>query len=490
METTWPSATTFPVIATAPGGWLKIRLIARPNGQTAWVNSSSCTVTRTSYHLVVDLSARQLLVFDQARLAYRLPAGIGAPDSPTPPGHYFVALFAQAPNASFGPFVIVTSGFADQETEWEQQGQPVVTISAPAEVQDAIGPSGAATTRGGVALKVTDLEKLRSVPIGTQLDVDSTLVPSSNVAVQRVSGTDAIATAIATSHIAFPTYWSAKAAVIARSDFFSDALAGGPLAAKVGGPLLITPGASSNSNLDPRVQTEIQRVLAPGGTVYILGGAGALSNGVDRTLQGLGYSTQRIAGSDEYATAVAVAEQIGNPQTIFEATGLSFQDAVSAVPAAIEKGGAILLTDGPTQAPETAAYLAAHPSDLRYAVGGSFAASAADPSATSVHGSDAYATCAAIATKFFPKATIFGAATGSNFPDALSGSAFMGALAAKGPMLLVPSTGSLPSSTSGYLAASSASIAQGYLFGGQYAVGDRVLSELESAGRRGSSSHG
>ncbi len=202
---------------------------------------------------------------------------------------------------------------------------------------------------------------------------------AATVPVQRIYGTDAIGTSIAVSQAKFPTAGSAQAVVLARSDFFSDALAGGPLAAKVGGPLLITPGASLSSTLDPRVKAEIQRALPVGGTVYILGGDLALSPNIDSTLKGLGYVVVREAGTDEYATAVEIAEQLGNPTTIFEATGLNFPDALSAVPAAIAASGAILLTDGTTQAPETAAYLAERPDDIRYAIGGPLAAAGADP---------------------------------------------------------------------------------------------------------------
>src|SRR6202035_1224855 len=97
---------------------------------------------------------------------------------------------------------------------------------------------------------------------------------------------------------------SAGAVVVARSDFFSDALAGGPLAAANNGPLLITPGGSQSS-LDPRVQAEIQRVLPTGHTVYVLGGVLALGPSIDATLTGLGYNVVRLGGVDEYATAVA-----------------------------------------------------------------------------------------------------------------------------------------------------------------------------------------
>ncbi len=304
----------------------------------------------------------------------------------------------------------------------------------------------------------------------------------SQIPVTRIYGTDAIGTSIALSETEFPSAGSASAVVLARSDFFADALAGGPLAAKLGGPLLITPGADQSSTIDPRVLAEIQRVLPVGRTVYILGGTLALSPNIDATLQSLGYLTQRIAGSDEYATAVDIAQQLGNPTTVFEATGLNFADALSAVPAAIALGGAILLTDGASQSPETALYLLAHPGDTRYAIGGPLAAYGADPGATPVYGQDLYGTSAAVASMFFAGAAEFGAATGASFPDALSGGAFMGAPAERGPLLLVQPSGPLPDPILSYLDAVASGLTQGFLFGGPLAVGSDVLAELASVG--------
>ncbi|MGH9044376.1 MAG: cell wall-binding repeat-containing protein [Acidimicrobiales bacterium] len=297
--------------------------------------------------------------------------------------------------------------------------------------------------------------------------------------VVRIYGTDAIGTAIAISQARFPEAGSAGAVVLARSDYFSDALAGGPLAAKLDAPLLLTPGASLSASLDPRVLTEIQRVLPAGGTIYVLGGNLALSPSIDTTLTGLGFHVVREAGADQYATAVDIAEAIGDPSTIFEASGLSFYDSVSAVPAAVESHGAILLTQGATQAPETAAYLAAHPSDQRYAIGGPQAAAGADPSATPVFGSDLYGTSAAVATRFFPDATTFGAATSAWFSDALAAGPFLGAQGA--PILFVPPSGPLPPAISQYLATVAPGLTGGTLFGGPLAVGNDVLADLDAA---------
>ena len=105
----------------------------------------------------------------------------------------------------------------------------------------------------------------------------------------RIFGVDAIATAIAVSQAGFPKAGSAAAVVLARSDFFSDALAGGPLAAKVGGPLLITPGTPLSASLDPRVLAEFSGCCPTGKTVYILGGPAALSSNIDTTLTNAGY---------------------------------------------------------------------------------------------------------------------------------------------------------------------------------------------------------
>jgi len=298
--------------------------------------------------------------------------------------------------------------------------------------------------------------------------------------VTQLGGTDAIGTALLLSQTAFPVNGSAGAVVLARSDFFADALAGDPLAAATGGPMLITQGAAQATVIDPRVLVEIQRVLPVGGTVYILGGNLALNPNIDNQLKFLGYNVVRLAGVNLFATAVLIAQQLGNPGVIFEATGNSFFDALSAVPAAIASGAAILLTNGAQQAPETAAYLAANPSDVRFTIGGSLAAGGADPGATNVSGADLYATSAAVASRFFAGAHLFGAATSASFSDALTGGLFMVTGGRLGPLLIVNPNPPVPSQLLGYLT-SLAPGTPGYVFGGLLAVTAAAVSALQAA---------
>jgi len=135
------------------------------------------------------------------------------------------------------------------------------------------------------------------------------------------------------------------------------------------------------------------------------------------------------------------------------------------------------VTDGTTQAPETAAYLVAHPPTTRYAIGGPLAAAGADPAAIPVYGEDLFGTSAKVASVFFPTAAIYGVATGLSYPDALSGGVFMATGGRLGPVLLVNTHTPLPPTISAYLE-TLAHGSPGYVFGGPIAVGDDVVDAI------------
>ena len=176
VPSTWADApSSLPVIAALPG-WVEVRLVARPPAPgTAWIPSASASITRTPYRIVVDLTLTRLLLFRHSQLKMCVPAGVGAAVTSTPVGHYFVALFAQPPTPEYGSFVIVTSAFADTVTDWQQAGDPVVTIEGPLNSEAAIGRSGARVTTGSVRLLGRDLDRLRVVPSGSPIDVVNAL---------------------------------------------------------------------------------------------------------------------------------------------------------------------------------------------------------------------------------------------------------------------------------------------------------------------------
>lgn len=292
------------------------------------------------------------------------------------------------------------------------------------------------------------------------------------VAAVRVGGSDRDATAVAISAAHFAK-GSAGAVVLARNDDYPDALAGGPLAAALKAPLLLT----SSTALDPHVAAEISRVLPAGGSVYLLGGPAALSDAVQTAVGALGYKTTRMGGTDRYQTASSVADLVdhllGGAREAFEVTGTDFADALTAVPAAVAGNGVILLTAGSSPSPATTAWLSSHPGLTRYAVGGP--AAQADPSATPVVGADRYATAAAVASRFFPTPTALGVATGGSFADAVAAGPVVG-----GPLMLVPPQAGVPVELSSYLAGLTRPPTV-TVFGGPSAVGGDALTQLEAA---------
>jgi putative cell wall-binding protein len=287
----------------------------------------------------------------------------------------------------------------------------------------------------------------------------------------RLFGADRFGTAIAASQAEFPTDGSAGAVVLARADDYPDALVGTALAAAKHAPLLFASGGT----LTMPTQVELKRVLPAGGTVYLLGGTAAIPASVATAVTALGYVPVRYSGTDRFGTALAVANALGNPSTVLLATGVNFPDALAAGPAAAHTGGVVLLTDGTTLTASVKAYLAAHPGTV-YAVGGP--AVTADKSAIALSGADRYATATAVAAALFSGPANIGVASGTAFPDALSGGAFEAHFG--GPIVL-SDPNALPSSTSTYLTGSVSTIVTTTIFGGTAALSAGVAASISSA---------
>ena len=302
--------------------------------------------------------------------------------------------------------------------------------------------------------------------------------------VKRIAGTDRYGTAITVSQSSFPKAGSAAAVVLATGETFPDALSGIPLATAKGGPLLLTPSKAA----DPAVIAEIHRVLAPGGTVYVLGGVNAVSAKVVSALGLPASQITRVSGADRFATSLAIADKLNNPTgNVVLATGDNYADALTAGPFSSIYGSgtgtpaAILLTDDRRLSPAVAGFVAGAHSVA--AVGGQAVAAAAglanrDPNAQFA-GLDRYATTALVAGQFTAPQTA-GVATGTQFADALTGAAMLAA--AHSPLLLTEPV-RLPDGTATALHGFSQALAGGSveLFGGPVAVSDAVEQQVADA---------
>jgi putative cell wall-binding protein/uncharacterized protein YkwD len=205
-----------------------------------------------------------------------------------------------------------------------------------------------------------------------------------------------------------------------------------------------------------------------------------------------GVTIKRLAGSDRYATAAAISRaRFGSgASTVFIATGASFPDALAGSPAAARARGPILLTGRGSLPSATRSELdRLNPSKIVVlggtgTVSGTVAGQLASYAPTIVRwaGADRYATAAAISrSTFAPGVRIAYVATGTTFPDALSG----GALAGRGgaPILLTE-RGSLPGATAAELGRLKPSAI--VILGGSGAVSDAVASALRRYATSGS----
>ncbi len=121
---------------------------------------------------------------------------------------------------------------------------------------------------------------------------------------EHVGGHGPLEGSIKLSRIAFPDDDTATHAVVARSDVFADAMAGGPLAGP-NAPLMLTPSEA----LDRDVAAELVRVLPDGETIYVLGGEAAIDQDVVDDLE-LRWDVERLAGRERTETAALIAEEV------------------------------------------------------------------------------------------------------------------------------------------------------------------------------------
>ena len=281
-----------------------------------------------------------------------------------------------------------------------------------------------------------------TVPLGAAAAAPAALaapVVGSSVAdapaptVDRLGGADRTATAVAISKAAYPG--TAPVVYVVTGAGYADALSAGPAAAVEGGPLLLTAGAT----LPQAVADEITR-LDPE-RIVVVGGPAAVGRDVIDALVPLAPEVERVAGDTRFATSLEVAEHAfgDGAAEAYVATGRDFPDALTAGAAAGSHDAPVLLVDG------TASALDAPARDLVTRLGVDRLVIAGGPASvtpaledeletiaptTRLGGADRFATSAAVNLDGFATAERAFLVTGSDFPDALAGSAVAGSVGA------------------------------------------------------------
>src|SRR5690606_6787534 len=164
---------------------------------------------------------------------------------------------------------------------------------------------------------VTELERLGTtnvVVLGNEQAISETLtdaLAADGLNVYRLGGATRIETAVAAVSEANP---DATTAVLTRAyaaegaddaQAFADLLGVSPWAAEHDWPVLL----SQSEVLTPSVAAFLADSALT--EIIIIGGETAISAAVEEAINELGIATRRVAGSNRFATAIAIAEERG-----------------------------------------------------------------------------------------------------------------------------------------------------------------------------------
>lgn len=238
--------------------------------------------------------------------------------------------------------------------------------------------------------------------------------------------------------------------------------------------------------------------------VIVVGGTAAVSEAVVEQMAGMGIEVDRVAGTDRYATARAIAgaapeEQIGSldssiGRTALLASGQGFADALSGGPLAYASAFPLVLTSRDTLSPQAAAAINELDIEQVVILGGTAAVSPAVQAQVTalgvdvrrIAGGDRTATATAIADVAVDELgysdTHVNLARGDDFADALAGSANAGQELA--PILLTLRSNSLGTPTAAWLDEHKATLASIHVYGGAAAVDDATVNAAELAAGR------
>ena len=111
-------------VAECKERWYRVQLPMRPNGVVGWVRAADVRLRRVRTRIVVDLGDRTVTMRRDGRLVIHTTAAIGAPDTPTPTGRYYInqRLVAPDPSGPFGPGAVGVSAFSPVLQHWIQGG--------------------------------------------------------------------------------------------------------------------------------------------------------------------------------------------------------------------------------------------------------------------------------------------------------------------------------------------------------------------------------
>lgn len=158
------------VDAEADGGrWLRAQLPVRPNGTTGWIRAEDVELRTHRFRITVDVTERRFTLYRAGEVVMESPVAVGATDTPTPGGVFYVKELLQPPdpNTVYGPYAFGLSGFSNVLDSFAG-GEGVIGIHG-TDDPDAIGRE---VSHGCIRLPNDRITELVGVlPLGTPVAI-------------------------------------------------------------------------------------------------------------------------------------------------------------------------------------------------------------------------------------------------------------------------------------------------------------------------------
>ena len=223
--------------------------------------------------------------------------------------------------------------------------------------------------------------------------------------------------------------------IIASGSSFPDALSGSYLSCRLTAPIvLVSDGNTAGLDYVKSILPET------GGTVFILGGTGAVSESIENDLiRSSGCRVVRLGGSDRYETNLKILDSIDmTGKDLLVCTGKNYADSLSASATGLP---ILLVKDGLSDRQES--FITAHPGLKVTILGGNGAVEQSveerltemGAECVRLSGQNREETSYLAASTFFPHAKNAAIAFSQNYPDGLCGGLLAHAIGA--PVLLV-----------------------------------------------------
>jgi cell wall-associated protease len=290
---------------------------------------------------------------------------------------------------------------------------------------------------------------------------------------ERIFGSSRYETAV---NVSIKGWVQSDVAVIATGRNYPDALSATPLAYKNKAPLLLT-----NTNALPAsVKAELTRLKVK--KVILIGGVSAITSNVEKDINALGITNiSRIKGSDRYETSVNIAKQLGSANRAVVVTGESFVDALSIAPIAASLNMPILLTKKNAIPDSVSQYVKSSKFKQTFVIGGPSVIpnkiANGFPNHKRISGSTRYETNSSIINYFAGELDMSSSfiATGSNYPDALSGSALA---AVQGNPMILTNPSVVQQTTKDTISKYADKAEKYYIIGGEKALPKSLIDSL------------